>query len=135
MNTRHVMGSAAAAALLLIAPAARTQQKASPTIAPRYRGESICLARPGICHDEVVVYHLTPVKGDAARYDIDANKVVNGAEESMGIIPCTLAGAALRCVMPQGTWTFAVRGDSLVGGLTLADGTPMRRVRVKASGR
>ena len=31
---------------------------------------------------------------------------------------------------PPGVWNFVLRGDQLNGGLTLADGTRMRRVSV-----
>lgn len=112
---------------------AHAQSPARDPIAGRWRGESICLARPGICHDEIVVYHFTHVPGDSTRYELTANKIVRGAEEEMGRLPCvwTPRAATLRCDMPQGTWRFTARADSLVGGLTLTDGTAMRRVRVR----
>ena len=109
--------------------------KATPslTVAGVWRGESICLPGHPACHDELVVYRVTAVQGDIAGFDLQASKIVDGSEEAMGTLPCSLqrSRAALYCVMPQGTWHFQVRHDSLIGGLTLADSSEARRVAVR----
>ena len=48
-----------------------------------------------------------------------------------GVLTCRFASTngPLTCVMPQGTWQFRVRNDSLVGELRLADNTKFRDVR------
>ena len=105
----------------------------STSLAGAWKGTSICLARKPICKDEVVVYHFTADSGDARSYHVAANKIVGGAEEEMGVLPCRLddRGTSVSCTMRLGVWTFDVRGDSLVGGLTLTDGTKVRDVHVR----
>lgn len=95
-----------------------------------WRGTSICLVHPSACHDETVVYRITPT---AARDSLamDARKIVNGAEVEMGALGCRfdVPTARLACAMPNGTWQFTIRGDSIVGELRLPDGTKFRDVR------
>jgi len=47
-----------------------------------WKGTSLCQVKPSACHDENVVYHIS--KKSANVYTIQANKIVNGAEEDMG---------------------------------------------------
>ena len=103
-----------------------------------WRGTSVCLVRPSPCNDEVVVYRIAPTKS-ADSLTIDARKMVRGAEEEMGVLTCrfTSGNGSLTCVMPQGTWQFNARNDSLVGELRLPDRTKfrdVRTVRVRTSG-
>lgn len=95
-----------------------------------WRGTSVCLVRPSACHDEIVVYRITPTNA-ADSLTMDARKIVRGEEEEMGVLTCrfTAPDAMLTCPMPQGTWWFRVRGDSLVGELRLPTGTKFRDVR------
>ena len=95
-----------------------------------WRGTSLCLVRPSPCHDEVVVYRITPTKGSDS-LSMDARKIVNGSEEEMAVLSCAFAaqGASLRCPMRNGMWRFTVSRDSLVGELRLPDGTKFRDVR------
>jgi hypothetical protein len=107
---------------------------AAPSPVGMWRGTSLCLVRPSSCNDEIVVYRITR----AATQDsvsVDARKVVNGREEEMGVLGCrlTTADAQLVCVIPNGTWRFTVRGDSLVGDLRLRDNTKFREVRTARS--
>lgn len=62
---------------------------------------------------------------------MDARKIIRGEEEEMGVLSCrfTPASGALTCTIPQGTWQFHVRADSLVGELRLPDNTKFRDVR------
>jgi hypothetical protein len=62
---------------------------------------------------------------------MDARKIVRGEEQEMGVLSCrfTSATGSLTCAMPQGTWQFRVRKDSLVGELRLSDNTKFRDVR------
>ena len=95
-----------------------------------WRGTSVCLVRPSACNDEVVVYRLTRLKA-ADSVAFDARKIVRGAEEEMGVLGCRFAppSGQLTCIIPQGTWRFTVRNDSLVGDVRLKDGTRYREVR------
>src|SRR3954454_14353655 len=51
-----------------------------------WSGTSICQIKNSPCHDETVVYHISKNKG-ADTFFINANKIVNGVEEGMGILP------------------------------------------------
>ena len=53
----------------------------------------------------------------------------------MGVIGCrsSASGAQLTCAMPNGTWHFAIRGDSLVGELRLPDNGKFRDIRMARS--
>jgi hypothetical protein len=99
-----------------------------------WRGTSLCQVHPSPCHDETVVYRITPVKPPDS-LSMDARKIVNGQEEDMGAFGCRFArsSGALTCGMPNGVWRFTIRGDSLVGDLRLPDNTKYRDVRTARS--
>jgi len=99
-----------------------------------WRGTSVCTVRPSPCKDEIDVYRITRVNATDS-LTIDARKIVNGQEEEMGVIGCRSAGsgAQLTCAMPNGVWHFTIRGDSLVGELTLPDNRKFRDVRTARS--
>jgi hypothetical protein len=106
----------------------------SPNPLGIWRGTSLCQVRPSPCHDEIVVYRITPVKPPDS-LSMDARKIVNGQEEDMGAFGCRFArsSGALTCGMPNGVWRFTIRGDSLVGDLRLPDNTKYRDVRTARS--
>jgi hypothetical protein len=99
-----------------------------------WKGTSLCTIRPSGCHDETAVYRITALPGKDS-VALDGRKVVNGEEVQMGVLPCLNRGASLVCVMPSATWSFTIRGDSLVGELRLADGRRSRDVRTVRSAR
>ena len=105
-----------------------TQQATSPV--GTWRGTSLCLVRPSSCHDEIVVYRVTPLHARDS-LSLDARKIVNGQEEEMGGLVCRFrpVSAQIECSMRNGAWRFVVRGDSLTGELRLPDGTKFRDVR------
>ena len=110
---------------LLVASIASAQK---PVVAVgTWRGTSLCTLHPSACHDETVVYRVSQVGKDSL--SMDARKIVNGSEQEMGVLACTPRGAQVVCVMPNGTWNFTVRGDSLVGDLRLPDNRKFRDVR------
>lgn len=110
-------------------------QSALPSTAiGTWRGTSLCTVRPSSCHDERVVYRVTPLASrDSASFD--ARKIVNGQEEEMGVLRCVLTASRtkLACTMPNGVWRFEVRGDSLVGDLRVANDIKFRDVRTARS--
>ena len=114
------------------APAQGTARAATPIGV--WRGTSTCLVRPSACHDETVVYRITPT---AVRDSVsmDARKIVNGQEEGMGVLGCHFVerSAALTCTMRNGVWQFTIRRDSLVGELRLPDDTKFRDFRTARS--
>jgi hypothetical protein len=107
-----------------------SQQRAAMNPVGIWRGTSVCLVRPSACHDEVVVYRITHVNA-ADSLSMDARRVVRGEEQEMGVLTCRLTSpnGPLTCALPQGTWQFRVRNDSLVGELLLSDNTKFRDVR------
>ena len=110
----------------------------APTVGPSshgvWRGTSLCLVKPSACHDEVVVYRVTPMRA-ADSVSFDAFKIVNGQEEDMGTLKCHVTAAApqLTCDLPRAVWRFTIRGDSLTGDLTRSDGSKFRDVRTARS--
>jgi len=108
----------------------RAQQPAATTPVGVWRGTSVCLVRPSACHDEIVVYRISRTKV-ADSLTMDARKIVDGEEQEMGVLTCRFAAATglLICALPQGTWRFGFRNDSLVGELRLSDNTKFRDVR------
>src|SRR5206468_10996644 len=95
-----------------------------------WRGTSTCLVRPSACHDEVVVYRITPMKA-ADSVSIDGFRIVRGEEVDMGALGCRLVpqSGRITCTIPQGVWRFTARNDSLTGELRLPDNTRFRDVR------
>jgi hypothetical protein len=107
-----------------------SQQRAAMSPVGTWRGSSVCLVRPSPCNDEIVVYRIAHAKA-ADSLTIDARKIVRGEEQEMGVLTCgfTPPNGLLTCAIPQGTWLFRVRKDSLVGELRHPDNTKFRDVR------
>ena len=58
-----------------------------------WKGTSICQVKNSPCHDEIAAYHV--LKGDKPGiYQFVMNKIVNGAEEDMGVLQYTYDAAA-----------------------------------------
>jgi hypothetical protein len=124
-------GLAVASLFALSAGAQSSQHQPSVTTPVGvWRGTSLCLVRPSACHDEIVVYRIARTKV-ADSMTMDARKIVRGEEQDMGVLAChfTSPNGTLTCAMPQGTWQFRIRNDSLVGELRLPDKTKFRDVR------
>ena len=107
-----------------------SQQSAAKTAVGVWRGTSTCLVRPSACNDEVVVFRIAPTKATDT-LTIDGRRIVRGEEQEMGVLTChfTAPNGPLTCTIPQGTWQFHIRGDSLVGELRHPDNTKFRDVR------
>jgi hypothetical protein len=116
----------------LLAHGASAQSPSPKALTPVgvWRGTSVCLVRPSACHDEIVVYRIASTSA-ADSVTLDARKIVSGEEQEMGVLTCHFASAngSLACAIPQGTWRFWVRGDSLVGELRHPDNTKFRDVK------
>lgn len=102
------------------------------TVLGTWRGESTCGTAYTACQADSVIYHFTAVAVDTAGFDVRMNRIVAGEEVPGGWLACTLdrGRAAVICIAQAGIWRFTLRHDSLVGGLALRDGTPVRRVAV-----
>jgi hypothetical protein len=103
------------------------------SVAGTWRGASTCPAAAANCHGETVVYHITAAGTDTSAFDAETNRVVDGREELIAKLPCTLdrTRALLFCSLTTGAWEFQVRRDSLIGGFTYKDGSPASRVTVR----
>ena len=126
----------AVASLFALSAGAQSSQQQPTAMTPVgvWRGTSVCLVRPSACHDEIVVYRIAGTK-TADSLTMDARKIVRGEEQDMGVLACrfTAPNGPLTCAMPQGTWQFRLRNDSLVGELRLPDNTKFRDVRAVRS--
>ena len=129
---RFLFAALAVSTALARGAGAQAASRASAARSPVgvWRGTSTCLVRPSSCHDEIVVYRIATT-GVTDSLTIDGRKIVRGEEQEMGILGCrfTPPEGPLTCTMPQGTWRFRVRNDSLVGELRLPDDTRFRDVR------
>jgi len=107
-----------------------SRQPVATTPVGTCRGTSVCLVRPSSCNDEIVVYRIAKTNA-ADSLTMDARKIVRGEEQEMGVLTCHLTSpdGPLTCAIPQGTWQFRVRNDSLVGELRRPDHTKFRDVR------
>jgi len=102
-----------------------------------WHGTSICTKEAGpACHDETVVYHVTP-GNDADVVLLQANKIIDGKEEDMGTLEFHLDFAAHRMVAEfhsrrSSRWTFEWNGDVMKGtAVLLESGAIGRNVNVK----
>jgi hypothetical protein len=104
-------------------------------LAGDWHGTSLCTnlkLLPG-CHDEVVVYHLTPNGG---KVHIAADKIVDGKPQNMGEFDLTQKGNRLTYEMTDGQgrrslWDFTVKGSRMTGVLKmLPSGDVVRKIDV-----
>jgi len=101
-----------------------------------WRGTSICQQKNSPCKNENVVYHISAGTGKNL-YVMQANKIVNGQEEEMGIIPFTYADSIQSLVNKdvdrqnrKGVWIYKLQGKNMDGTLTV-DGVLYRIIHVK----
>ena len=82
-----------------------------------WKGSSICQIKNSPCHDETVVYYISKKPGIDTFY-INGNKIVNGVEEEMGILPFTLNKKTNQLISTSyGLWTFTIKQRKLEGTL------------------
>jgi hypothetical protein len=84
-----------------------------------WKGTSLCQIKRSPCHDEQVVYHIS--KGDNANeFKLQANKVVQGAEEEMGTLIGTFNSKQKELIFspkPNTIWKFKLIKQKLEGTL------------------
>lgn len=102
------------------------------TIIGTWKGTSICQVKNSPCHDETAVYHIYAGKTPGSFY-IQANKIVDGAEDDMGTLEATydsskhLLTAHFR---ENDLWEFKITGDEMDGTL-IVNKTLYRIVNLK----
>ena len=98
------------------ATAQKTVVQVDTLLVGTWQGTSICQVKNSPCHDEVVVYHIS--KGNSAdSFTIQANKIVNGVEEDMGILHFGYNGKTNQLVSNEynSNWTFTISGRKMSG--------------------
>ena len=110
--------------------AQHTNPKSDSLLIGTWKGLSLCQIKNSPCHDETVVYHIYKKHGIDTFY-IQANKIVNGIEEDMGILPCMFIEKSNQLVSTayKGIWTFHLKKDELEGTL-LYQGNLYRKINV-----
>jgi hypothetical protein len=93
-----------------------------------WTGESKCVGNNPYCHNEVVVYHISRSKSDAAKVNISADKIVNGTPESMGDLDFTYDSQKQKQTLTaeftisrtggKGVWVYQINGNHMDGTLT-----------------
>ena len=115
------------------------QETAADKIEGIWKGTSLCQVKPSACHDEDVVYHIS--KKSANLYTIQANKIVNGAEEDMGTFDSVVYDETKQTLRfttkdQQGrksVWLFTINGMQMRGTLTINENNLFRIVELKKS--
>ncbi len=118
--------------LAVLFAALQATQPGTPSLTGTWEGSSQCTVPNSPCHDEHVVYHIKPDTAGPNKFTIDADKIVNGQEESMGTLQCSFTPekSELFCDT-SGEWRFRVAGDTMTGTLNLKNGTLYRKVSLK----
>jgi hypothetical protein len=114
------------------------QQTTANKIEGIWKGTSLCQVKQSACHDENVAYHIS--KKSAALYTIQANKIVNGVEEDMGVFDAvyddtkqTLSFTMKDNQGRSAVWLFIIDGMQMHGTLTIDEKTLFRIVELKKS--
>ena len=95
-----------------------------------WKGSSLCQIKNSPCHDETVVYHISKSKGVDSFY-INANKIVNGVEEDMGIIPFSYNKKTNQLISTaySGIWTLNI-GTAILEGTLVVHGDLYRKIKI-----
>jgi hypothetical protein len=109
--------------MLLIAGAGYAQS--APSVVGTWEGDSVCQV-PKPCTTEQVVYEFTQNSDGTLRWKAD--KVVYGKRESMGQeFTCSWSASEQKLTCPMegrrpADWVLWLRGDRLLGALTIREG-------------
>jgi len=100
-----------------------------------WHGRSDCMQKGTACRDEITQYRFQPAPGEPDSILLDAQKLVNGKYESMGVMTFGYTAAThtwsseFRNGRVDILWSFQIANDRLVGTCVgLPDRTPTRRV-------
>ena len=120
-------------AVFIVVAAPRVWTQDAAQLVGDWRGESICLARRNVCHDEQVIYHFALKPDTSDVLTLTADKIVDGKPETMGVLDFKYDRDKRTLTSEQryGVWKFTVAGNKIEGSLILPDNTLMRRVSVQ----
>lgn len=125
-----------------VAPlAAQSPSGAAASILGTWRGSSLCAdrAHDAACRDEQVVYQVDSAAGPNGPVRMVADKIVNGARVTMGVIrlqydTATHVWSAELETRFRARWSFQPKGPEMTGTLIeLPTGRVVRHVAVKRS--
>ena len=98
-----------------------------------WKGTSLCQIKTSPCHDEVVVYYISKNSNEKT-FDVVANKIVNGKEDSMGTLRFTYNDKQNIFVsvdsVRKDRWEFKLNGNTIKGTL-MYKGELYRLINVK----
>jgi hypothetical protein len=106
-------------------------------LAGDWRGDSICVVRESACHDEDSLYHFAKIAGKSGVYSLQADKIVNGQEVTMGTSDCSYdaKARALECpIADRAILRFTWEGKEMHGTMTLTNKTLWRKLSLKKVG-
>lgn len=111
--------------LLLLLPPSRAHHADPGSVLGWWHGTSTCVQAPWnqACHDEEILYHVVPSPPDSSHALLHASKIVHGQVEPMGDQELTYMPAHrawegdFANARVSIRWSFALRGDTLVGQL------------------
>lgn len=116
-------------------------QAATPAdkIVGTWHGTSLCVDKQVdvACHDEDVIYEVDSAAGPRGPVRMQADKIVNGVRENMGVLRLTYDSAQDQWFVDltgrlRARWTFDAHGDFMIGDLSeLPAHRQMRRVNAK----
>ena len=94
-----------------------------------WNGTSLCQIKNSPCHNETVVYHISKKRG-VDTFFVNANKIINGVEEEMGVLPFIYNKKSNQFTShAYGIWTFIIAGNKLEGTL-YHNGDLYRKIKV-----
>lgn len=98
-----------------------------------WRGTSLCQLKNSSCHDETVVYRISPIN-EAGSIKIVAYKLVNNELDSMGTLffKYNAKEQTLKCVFKENwIWLFHISSNKINGTLTrLNDNVLFRKITI-----
>ena len=126
-----------AALALILVPVSVSSAQAR--VVGTWQGTSTCTDKVAFpaCHDEQVVYVIRPLGAGADSVTVKADKIVNGARESMGDLQFGSSGdgtwlAEFKTERFHDRWTLTVEGDRITGTLVdLPSGRLVRNVALR----
>jgi hypothetical protein len=101
-----------------------------------WRGSSICQVRPSACHDEEALYHVSRLAAKPGRFSLQADKIVDGKPEMMGVMECSFDSqtSALDCATDRLSLHLVVDGNKMQGAMNHLDGTVVRKIDLRKVG-
>lgn len=99
-----------------------------------WRGTSECQVKNSPCQNETNVYRIDPIQGKTYRFKVTGSKIVDGKELAMGPAlnwDYDPRAHMLMFAVGNGHFWLKVDGDTMDGGLMLADMTVYRKIHLE----